>query len=91
MLTGYLCVGPTGLLVLGVTPEDLRALSAEQACTLDGAKFGLPELKIFVTHTEGEAEFYELCRGMAADLKRGQTGLEVIEVHAPPDGLKEPS
>lgn len=83
MLTGYLGVGPSGVLVLGVQDVDLKALSADQACTLDGALFGLPNLKILVTHVASQEAFYTMCRGMAAELQQGLPGIEVHEVHAP--------
>lgn len=57
MLTAHLNIGPGSILIIGVTPEDLRQLSADNSVTMDGAEFGLPDLKIFVMPAQDEGAF----------------------------------
>jgi hypothetical protein len=67
MLTGHLKLGAGSVLIIGVTPDDRAELAAGRAVVLDGDKFGLPELKIFVHQTEDEQAFRACIYSMIAE------------------------
>lgn len=87
MLTAHLNVGPGSILILGVTKEDLRELSQDRSCTLEGAQFGLPTMTIFVLPTADEGDFRTTVYGILDEVKGT---MKIIEVQ-PADAAKVPS
>lgn len=83
MLTATFRLADHAAVIIGIDRQDLEAMALGAACTLDGASFDMPELRILVLRADSEADFrtfvMDAAREMAAAVE-----VPLIEVETNP-------